>query len=172
MDTVPIIPHVLTWLQTISASVLRVLLVSYLKHHMMKRRLMSVAAHSSIAVWLQLIRYTYIFLFVENFQRGYMGWQNVSKVLLILHIQYYWLRWTECWSVPYKHMFISIFSSLSCFTLFAPSSYTVVSLASFPKPHTWQLVTLMFVTQCSQTHFSSRISRCVTIFVMCCCFFF
>lgn len=33
MDTVPIIPHVLTWLQTMSASVLRALPVSYLCHH-------------------------------------------------------------------------------------------------------------------------------------------
>lgn len=32
MDTAPIIPHVLTWLQTMSASVLRALLVSYLCH--------------------------------------------------------------------------------------------------------------------------------------------
>lgn len=32
MDTVPIIPHVLTWLQTMSASVLQALLVSYLCH--------------------------------------------------------------------------------------------------------------------------------------------
>lgn len=33
MDTAPIIPHVLTWLQTMSASVLWALLVSYLCHH-------------------------------------------------------------------------------------------------------------------------------------------
>lgn len=33
MDTAPIIPHVLTWLQTMSASVLRALLVSRLCHH-------------------------------------------------------------------------------------------------------------------------------------------
>lgn len=33
MDSAPIIPHVLIWLQTMSASVLWALLVSYLCHH-------------------------------------------------------------------------------------------------------------------------------------------